>query len=335
MELEKKLDTLHENLIRTSGVLDGMRTAFQDQLKSLSQGMDSRLSESTRSIDARMSESNKTVTEVNKTIRERMDIMARESGKVAGQLSSLGEQTRQLQELGTSIAGLEEILKPPKARGTLGELLLENILGQVLPAGHFETQYKFQDGTIVDAIIKFRDYILPIDSKFPLENFRRMMGAKEKAERLKFYKDFVSDCSKHIDKISRTYIRPADKTLDVAMMYIPAEAVYYHMLVPPEGIDAGKTVAELAWEKRVVPISPNTLHAYLQVILIGLRGMKVEEKAKEIFGTISNLWRLYQPLEEQIMKVDNYMGHLSRTFAELKTRHRKLGDRLPKPEQIQ
>jgi len=281
-----------------------------------------------RRLDEGLRDARESVREANTTVVSRMQAMADESRKVQGALGTLTEQTRQIQELGKSMAGLEQVLKPPKARGGLGELLLENLLSQILPREHFEAQYHFKDGTAVDAIIRFKDWLLPIDSKFPLENFRRHLDASTDADRLRTYKEFTVDCIKHVDKIAKTYIRPDEKTLDIALMYVPAENVYYHILLPPPGFE-GKSVMDAAWEKRVVPVSPGTLFAYLQVILVGLRGMRVEEQAREIFEGLAKLRRHLEAFSEEYRKVGSHISDAAKSYEKSSGRLEKLGQQMP------
>jgi DNA recombination protein RmuC len=239
-------------------------------------------------------------------------------------------------ELGKSMAGLEQVLKPPKARGGLGEFLLESLLSQMLPRENFDLQYRFKDGTVVDAVVKFKDWLLPIDSKFPLENFERHLRAPEEGDRRRFFKDFMSDCVKHVEKIAKTYIKPDEGTLDLAFMYVPAENVYYHMLVPPEGFE-GKPILETAWERRVIPVSPNTLYAYLQVILVGLKGMKVEEKAREVFELLTKMKRMFESFSEEHEKLGGHLERASKSYDASAAKLEKFGssmgtgDLLPGP----
>jgi len=304
------------------------KTGGEDVVAAQVQALQAQLTELGRRLDDGLADSRRAVVEANSSVTSRMQSMAEESRKVQGALGTLTEQTRHIQELGKSMAGLEQVLKPPKARGGLGELLLESLLSQILPREHFEAQYKFKDGTVVDAVIRFKDWLLPIDSKFPLENFRRHLDAANDADRLRTYKEFTADCIKHVDKIGKTYIRPDEKTLDIAFMYIPAENVYYHILLPPEGFE-GKSVMEAAWEKKVIPVSPGTLFAYLQVILVGLRGMRVEEQARSIFEGLAKLRRHLEAFNEEYRKVGSHLSDASKSFEKSSGRLEKLGQQIP------
>src|SRR6185436_16578333 len=188
---------------------------------------------------------------------------------------------------GREIASLQQILKAPKIRGGLGELFLGELLGQVLPGEHFTLQHGFRGGQRVDAAVRVGDRIVPIDAKFPLENFARIVASADEAARLTARRAFVADVKRRIDEIASRYILPDEGTFDFALMYIPAENVYYETIL--RGEEAGDALFSYSLERRVVPVSPNTLYSYLQVILLGLKGMRVEERAHEILGALGGL----------------------------------------------
>src|SRR6478736_544415 len=196
-----------------------------------------------------------------------------------------GEIQRRLGELGRAndLKRLEQALRPPKARGGFGELLLENLLRDRLPATAFALQYGFSGGERVDAVIKV-DRLVPIDSKFPLDNFERMLAAENDIERQQHEKLFGRDVKSHVDAIASKYIRPDEGTYDFAFMYLPSEAIYYELA-------CGRTGALLAYahDKRVLPVSPTTLTAYLQVIVLGLKGLQIEQHAQEVMAYCTRL----------------------------------------------
>ncbi|MBI3189745.1 MAG: DNA recombination protein RmuC, partial [Ignavibacteriales bacterium] len=219
------------------------------------------------------------------SVGNRLDNAARVIGDVQKNLGQLGQATQEIKELGQSVSKLEELLRAPKLRGGLGELLLEDLLKQVLPSEHFEMQYKFKNGQTVDAIIKTSEGIVPVDSKFPLENFKKFYQASTESEKKQFQKTFLSDVKKHIEAIAGKYILPDEGTFPFALMYIPAENIYYEVIIKDEGAE----VYQLALSKNVVPVSPNSFYAYLQVIALGLRGLKIEQSAKQILNTLGRL----------------------------------------------
>ena len=223
-------------------------------------------------------------------------------GNITEKLTELKGQTQNILEVGKDIQNLQDILKPPKLRGTFGELLLEQILSQILPPQHYKTQHKFQSGDIVDAIVRLKDsQILCIDAKFPLDSLRNYLSQGTKTQE-DIPSQFFRDVKKHIDNISGKYILPNEGTLDIAMMYIPAESVYYEIILRDD-----KTM-QYAAEKHVVPVSPLSLYSYLSVILRGLKGMEIEKNAKQVLNQIGNL---KIDLDKFVLEFNTLGSHLS------------------------
>jgi len=224
--------------------------------------------------------------QTSKAINERLD---RAAQVIAGVQKSLGEMS----EIGRGMRDLQEFLRSPKLRGNIGEQVLKELLGQMLPKQSFYLQYTFRSGAKVDAAIKTSSGIVPVDSKFPMENFRKMMGAKNDEEKKMAEKEFIKDVKDHIESISSKYILTEEGTIDYALMYIPSEAVYYEVVNNPDLFDyAGK--------KRVLPVSPMTFYAYLRAILASFEGQKIEQKAKQILATIRAIQKDYQKIEANL-----------------------------------
>jgi DNA recombination protein RmuC len=219
----------------------------------------------------------------------RLDNAAKVIQDVQNKLGELGQATQEIKELGQSVSKLEEMLKAPKLRGGLGELLLEDLLKQVLPANAYDIQYTFRNGQTVDAIINTAGGKVPVDSKFPLENFRKMLDAKTDQEKKTAARLFKSDVKKHIDAISEKYILPDEGTFDFALMYIPAENIYYETIIKEESYAEEDGLYAYATKRRVVPVSPNSFYAHLRVIALGLKGLQIEKSAKEIFQNLELL----------------------------------------------
>ncbi len=221
-------------------------------------------------------------------IGQRLDSAVGIVTKVSAGLGELSQASKQILDVGKDIASLQEILRAPKLRGEIGELFLEDLLRQVVP-NHYQTQYKFRSGEKVDAVVRLGGKLIPIDSKFPLENFKRMLAAATESERRTARRQFAADVRKHVDTIAAKYIRPDEGTFDFALMYILAENVYYETVIRPDPDE--DSIGAYAVAHRVVPVSPNTLYANLQTIVLGLRGFQIEKRAEEI---LSHLGRLEQ-----------------------------------------
>ena len=217
-----------------------------------------------------------------------------------------------MSDLGRSMKDLEDFLKSPKLRGNLGELILSELLNQLLPKSSFHLQYSFKGGATVDAAIKTASGIIPIDSKFPLENFRKMLKAPSQAEKRVAEKIFVSDVRKHIDSISKKYILTDEGTIDYALMYLPSEAVYYEIV-------NNQDLFEYSNKMRVLPVSPVTFYAYLRAILMSFEGQKIEIKAKQILTVLRSIKKDYSLLEENILLLNK---HLTNAYNQISNVHK-------------
>ncbi len=279
---------------------------LHQRLEHLNKSLLDQLNAVTQQINERLKENQETVHGANKMVGDRLDNASRMVGDLKRQLGELGEATKQVFTVGKDIASLQEILRAPKLRGGLGELFLGDLLAQLLPPAHYDLQFRFKTGEIVDAIVKLRDgKCVPIDAKFPLENFKRLIEAQDEEEKTLYRKQFINDVKKHIEKIAKLYILPDEGTFDFALMYIPAENVYYETIIRSEE----HNLMSYAYERRVIPVSPNTFYAYLQAILLGLRGMQVEKSAATI---LKNLERLRIDLDKFETDFELVGTHLTR-----------------------
>ncbi|MBK8869482.1 MAG: DNA recombination protein RmuC [Elusimicrobia bacterium] len=251
------------------------------------------------------------VMESQKSVGDRLDSATRAVGDVHKGLGALSQASERILEVGKDIAGLQNILKAPKLRGGLGEFLLTDLLTQILPPQHVMFQYSFKTRETVDAVIRLGGRLAPVDAKFPLENFRKMMDAGNDDERRGLRKKFAQDMRKHVDAVASKYILPDEGTFDFALLYIPAENVYYECIVKD---DEDGALMEYALSRRVVPVSPGSFYAYLQVIALGLRGFQIEENARRI---MEDLARLRGDMERFADEFDLLGRHLSNA----KTKH--------------
>jgi len=234
------------------------------------------LAEMRQSVDKSTETMQQRLDATNKAINERLDNAAR---VIAG----VGKEVGQMSEIGRSMKELQDFLRSPKLRGNIGEQVLKELLSQFLPKESFHLQYRFRSGEIVDAAIKTESGVIPIDSKFPMENFKNMMKAESEAEKKVFEKEFGRDVKKHIDDIARKYILPEEGTIDYALMYVPSEPVYYEIMSNlPE-------LSEYSHKKRVLPVSPSTFYAYMRAILMSFEGKKIEERARSILAALRGI----------------------------------------------
>jgi DNA recombination protein RmuC len=222
-------------------------------------------------------------TSLNQNLQSSQKILSQLNTQIGG----LQKSSEHMLKLGDDVKRLQIILSSPKLRGQIGEWSLENLLSQVLPQESFHLQFPFKDGKIVDALIKLADFTVPVDAKFPLSAFEAMTKAESDDEKSKLRKQFQKDVTLHIDKIASSYIRPAEGTLDFAIMYIPAENVYYETIIKYDSDT--KNILQYALDKKVIPVSPNLLYAYLMTVVMGLHGLQIEKQANEIRQSLKKL----------------------------------------------
>ena len=260
--------------------------------------------------------------DLDSKVDNRLQSASETSNRIHERLGKLGEATVQMNDRVKDLARLEQALKPPKARGGFGELLLENLLRDALPPSHYQLQYGFHGGERVDAVIRV-ERLVPVDAKFPLDNFHRVVEASDESERLTHEKAFGRDLKTHIDAIASKYIRPAEGTYDFAFMYVPSESVYYELV-------CGKTGAlySYALSKRVFPVSPTTFTAYLQVIVFGLRGLQVEKHAQEVMAQITGLQKDFGRFKEDFELVGTHLSRAQSKYGEAEKRLDRFESRL-------
>jgi len=260
-------------------------------------------------------------------------------GDVKKDLGKMEEITREVLEKAKDISSLESLLRAPKFRGGIGELFLGDLLAQILSPSHYDLQYKFKSGEKVDAIIRIGGNIVPIDSKFPLENFNRYLKEEESKEKEVLRKKFISDVKKHIDEIASKYILPDEGTYDFALMYIPAENIYYETIIKDENIEEKQSLFSYALQKRVIPVSPNSFYAYLQVIVLGLKGLRIEKSALKIFQALARLQGDLSRFKGDFQILGSHLVNAKSKFDEAEKRLEKFSNKLElvsgdKPESL-
>jgi DNA recombination protein RmuC len=239
-------------------------------------------------------------------------------GAVSEQLGELKEATGRLFDIGKNISSLQEILGSPKIRGGMGEVMLSKLLAEVLPPDFYDLQYIFA-GTNerVDAIIRLEGRMVPIDAKFPLENFRKMLQATDEKEKISSRKQFLRDVKGHIDNIASKYIRPDQGTYDFAMMYIPAENVYYQAVISEDALVGDETLIAYAATRHVILVSPNSFYAYLLVVVQGLRGLEIERTAQDILARLTALQGEFGKVQSALNTLGGHIGHAYNKFQEV------------------
>lgn len=279
---------------RSGNLRTGDQSLFmlQNQISEITRTLDYKLGESTRAMQRQFGESAKIIRDVTE------------------KLVKLDETNKQVISFADQLQNLQDILKNPKQRGILGEYYLQTVLENVLPPGSFQMQYEFKDGTIVDAVIFVKDHLIPIDSKFSLENYNRILETKDENEKARLEVNFREDLKNRIDETSK-YIKPGEGTMEFAFMFIPAEAVYYDLLINKIGAIKSNTrdlIQYAAGEKKVMIVSPTTFLAYLQTVLQGLKALQIEESAKEIRKRVEELGRHLASYETYMKKLGVHLG---------------------------
>ncbi len=309
--LQQQLEALRQ---QTASALDANARSVVQATDSLKTQVDNRLGE----LDRRMAEN-------TGQVNTRLDNAARVVQTVSTGLGELREAAGQIRDIGRDISSLENILRAPKLRGEIGELFLEDLLRQVVP-NNYQVQYQFRSGEKVDAVVRLGERFVPIDSKFPLENFKRLLAAGDDTGRKAARRAFVSDVRKHVDAIAQKYIRPDEGTFDFALMYILAENVYYETVIRPAPDE--ESIGAYAIARRVVPVSPNTLYANLQTIALGLRGFQVEKQAGAILEHLARLQADFGRFAEEFEVLGNHLKNARNKYDDTAKRLDHFQDKL-------
>lgn len=291
-------------LVQLQREFQDLRSTMSDQVLSLSQQMNHQLDQNTRFI-----------MESDKSYRETI-------GQVEHRLGKLQQAAQSMMEMGKEISSLEHLLKAPKWKGGAGEFLLSELLKQVLPREHYVLQYPFRNGTRVDAVISLKDGKIPVDAKFPYESFKRILNAANPEAEKQFRKSFIQEVKKHVDSIAEKYISPEEGTFDFALMYIPSENIYYEIILKEEGDT--ESLSAYALKKKIIPVSPNSFYAYLQVIVLGLRGMKIEQSALMILESLRQIESDFAKGYNEIEKMGSHLSNASSAYEKVLKRFEKM-----------
>jgi len=271
------------------------------------------------------SKQDETIVSWLKTMQNSLDTRLDSATQLMGQIR---QDAGRFAELSLSMKNLQDYLKSPKLRGNIGEEVLKDLISQMFPKNSFFLQYAFKSGDKVDAAIKTEAGILPIDSKFPAENFQKMMASENEAEKENARKDFTRDVKKHITDISQKYILPEEGTMDFALMYIPSEPVYYELVNDME-------ITEFARKNRVYPVSPNTLYANLQVILLSFQGKDIELKSHQLFAVLRGIQKDYGKLGERLSLLNKHLTNAYNQMSSVGTEYTLMGQKLSSTQNLE
>ncbi len=276
------------------------------------------LTEWLKSVQSSLDLSNRNI---NTTLQQSYRELYHRLDKTTEIMGELKKEAGSFSEIGRSMRDLQQFLQSPKLRGNIGERVLKDLISQIFPKSSFHLQYSFKTGTIVDVAIKTDAGILPIDSKFPMENFQKMVKAKTTKERKSYKAALVRDVRKHVRDISTKYILPEEDTLDFALMYVPSESVYYEIVNHPEILD-------YASRQRVYPVSPTTLYAHLQTILLSFEGKKIATKSKQVFALLRSVQKDYEKLETNLNVLNKHLNNAYTQMGSTRQNFTTLGQKL-------
>ena len=290
----------------------------------LSEALENRLGSFERTIDERIKASQAALGQNIGTMQQQSAESAMLLKSVGENLGKVFEASKKIEKLAGDVTRLEDLLKPPKIRGLLGEAFLEEALRQVLPPGSWEMQKRFADGEVVDAAVRLGERFVPIDSKFPYESYRRALDCGDDSERKRLIRQLRAATRKQADDIARKYIRSAEGTFEFALMYLPAEALYAEIVA--EGDD--ENVAEYAIGRHVIPVSPTLLYAYLFTVAQGLRGLEIEKRAHVVVEELALLKRGIDKIEEPFGKLGNHLSNAQKQYEETLKQLARFAERL-------
>lgn len=297
-------------------------TTLFEWLKSMQGSIDTTQKTLNEAMRSNSSDMSRILQENSKQLNDRLD-------KAASVIRDVGKEVGQMSEIGRSMKDLQEYLKSPKLRGNIGEQVLKDLISQMFPKHSFHLQYLFKNGERVDAAIQTDAGILSIDSKFPMENFQRMMKSQsDSKEYASNQKEFQKDVKKHIDAIAKKYILPDEGTMDFALMYVPSESVYYEVIN-----DMG--LMNYARNNRVYIVSPSTLYAHLQTILLSFEGKKIESKSKEIFKTLRAMQIDYEKIQENLGTLGRHINNASSQFQQVSQGISQLGNKISSTKSLE
>ncbi len=309
--LNKKLSSLTQK--------DSDKTLLE-WLRTMQQSLDTTNKTLNESMQSNSTTMVRTLQENSKQLNERLD-------KAAEVIRDVGKEVGQMSEIGRNMRELQDFLKSPKLRGNIGEQVLKDLITQIFPKNSFHLQYAFASGEKVDAAIQTDAGILPIDAKFPMENFQRLAKAKTEEEIKQLRKEFARDIKRHVDSIAKKYILPDEGTMDFALMYVPSESVFYEIVVMDD-------LVEYAKQQRVYIVSPTTLYAHLQTILLSYEGRKIEAQSKEVIKLLHGLQIDYEKVNDNLDLLGKHLGNASNQYINVNKSVLGLGQKISTIKQL-
>lgn len=310
--INKKLDEVQDKQKPSDEMLEFVKTTHQ------------RLDEYDKNVREALQTTNKNFTDTlrksNKDLNERLDKAAEVIGKVQKNIGEMSEIGRGMQEL-------QQFLQSPKLRGNIGEEVLKDLIEQAFPKGKFHLQYSFKSGNKVDAAIKTAGGIIPIDSKFPMENFQKIAKSENKKDETSARRDFTNDVRKHIRDISAKYILPEEGTMDFALMYVPSEPVYYEIV---NDVD----LTDYARKHRIYPVSPTTLYAHFQMILLSFEGQKIEERSRRALRMVRAIQKDYEKVEDNLTTLQRHMNNAYNMLNNVSSSFMQLGQKISNTQSL-
>jgi DNA recombination protein RmuC len=313
-------------LRRTGRPVEGTSLALlQQQLEALREQTARSLADNSATLNQRLAELDRQMGRNSDAISARLESAGRTVENVRQSLGALSQATERVLDVGKDISSLQDILRTPKLRGIIGEYFLGDLLRQVVP-NHHELQYRFRSGEAVDAVVRLGGRLVPIDAKFPLEDFQRLSQETDETARARLRRTFVLSVRKHVDAVAAKYILPDEGTFDFALLYIPAENVYYETIIrtAPEE----ESVSDYALGRKVIPVSPNSLYAYLQAIVLGLRGFRIEQRAEEILRHIGRLQHEHGRFREEFDTLGRHINNARNKYDEATKRLDRFQEKL-------
>jgi DNA recombination protein RmuC len=319
-QMQQSLDTGSQNVNQQ---MSNMTKLFVDTIGQINSQLSEQMRSISESVANRLKDNVTVIQHTQTSVGERLDTASKIISELKGKMGEIEESNKQIFQLGKDLNQLQNLLKAPKFRGGLAEYMLSELLSQILPADYYSLQYSFRSGR-VDAVIKLGNGLIPIDAKFPMDGFSRVVQAENDDTVRSAKRQFKSAVKKHIDDIANKYILPEEGTFDFALMYIPAENVYYETILKDDKDDS--PVFDHALQKRVIPVSPNSFYAYLQTILLGLKGMKIEQQAMTIIRNLQQLQGDFSRFDAEFQILGSHINKSYNKYKDIEGTLNRFGD---------